>query len=116
MNADSVSRAGSPLLFGLAPRGVFRAPGVTTVAAALRRHSSAGTSDHPARPPVLLYLQNNEMNGKDFSRAMLVLFQAKQLFELGLGQDRHAEFFRLLELRSRIGPDHHVIRLLAHRP
>lgn len=30
MNACSVSRAGSPLLFGLAPRGVFRAPGVTT--------------------------------------------------------------------------------------
>jgi len=30
MNADSSSRAGSPLLFGLAPRGVFRAPGVTT--------------------------------------------------------------------------------------
>jgi hypothetical protein len=29
-NADSSSRAGSPLLFGLAPRGVFRAPGVTT--------------------------------------------------------------------------------------
>src|SRR6266436_478288 len=26
----SSSRAGSPLLFGLAPRGVFRAPGVTT--------------------------------------------------------------------------------------
>src|SRR6266850_6019708 len=30
MNADSASRAGSPLLFGLAPRGVFRAPGVAT--------------------------------------------------------------------------------------
>src|SRR5439155_2271192 len=30
MNADSSSRAGSPLLFGLAPRGVFRASGVTT--------------------------------------------------------------------------------------
>ena len=30
MNADSSSRAGSPLLFGLAPRGVFRAPGVAT--------------------------------------------------------------------------------------
>jgi hypothetical protein len=30
MNAYSSSRAGSPLLFGLAPRGVFRAPGVTT--------------------------------------------------------------------------------------
>jgi hypothetical protein len=30
MNAASSSRAGSPLLFGLAPRGVFRAPGVTT--------------------------------------------------------------------------------------
>jgi hypothetical protein len=30
MNANSSSRAGSPLLFGLAPRGVFRAPGVTT--------------------------------------------------------------------------------------
>src|SRR5713101_7076739 len=30
MNACSSSRAGSPLLFGLAPRGVFRAPGVTT--------------------------------------------------------------------------------------
>jgi len=27
--AHSVSRAGSPLLFGLAPRGVFRAPDVT---------------------------------------------------------------------------------------
>ena len=30
MNACSSSRAGSPLLFGLAPRGVFRAPGVAT--------------------------------------------------------------------------------------
>src|SRR5713226_6671302 len=30
MNARSSSRAGSPLLFGLAPRGVFRASGVTT--------------------------------------------------------------------------------------
>ena len=29
-NADSSSRAGSPLLFGLAPRGVFRASGVST--------------------------------------------------------------------------------------
>jgi len=28
MNANSVSRAGSALLFGLAPRGVFRAPDV----------------------------------------------------------------------------------------
>src|SRR6267142_2294790 len=28
MNARSSSRAGSPLLFGLAPRGVFRASGV----------------------------------------------------------------------------------------
>ena len=28
--ARSASRAGSPLLFGLAPRGVFRASGVTT--------------------------------------------------------------------------------------
>ena len=30
MNACSSSRAGSPLLFGLAPRGVFRAPDVAT--------------------------------------------------------------------------------------
>src|ERR1700682_184220 len=30
MNTDSVSRASSPLLFGLAPRGVFRAPDVAT--------------------------------------------------------------------------------------
>jgi hypothetical protein len=28
LNAHSTSRAGSPLLFGLAPRGVFRAPDV----------------------------------------------------------------------------------------
>ena len=30
VNANSTSRAGSPLLFGLAPRGVFRASGVAT--------------------------------------------------------------------------------------
>jgi len=29
VNANSSSRAGSPLLFGLAPRGVFHAPGIT---------------------------------------------------------------------------------------
>src|SRR5689334_14092444 len=30
VSANSTSRAGSPLLFGLAPRGVFRASGVAT--------------------------------------------------------------------------------------
>ncbi len=35
--------------------GLSSRPGC--VAAALRRHSSAGTSDHPARPPLPLYLR-----------------------------------------------------------
>src|SRR2546427_4268860 len=43
------------------------------------------------------------------------LLQAKEFFEFGFGEDGHTKFFRFVVLRSWIGPDDDIIRLLANR-
>jgi hypothetical protein len=82
----------------------------------LGRHSSAGTSDHPARPPLPLYRESVSVDREQWPCAILKLLHPEQLLELRFTENRHAQFLRLLILRSRIRPHHYVIRLLAHRP
>jgi hypothetical protein len=81
-----------------------------------RGRLTTGTSDHPARPPFQLYRENTCGKDRDFMDALSKLLQPKQLLEFGFGEDRDAEFFGFVILRSGIGPHNDVVRLLAHGP
>ena len=74
VNADSTSRAGSPLLFGLAPRGVFRAPDVATGA----------VGSYPTFSPLPNDASDWKTSRRFFLRDVTVLRSAGGIFSVAL--------------------------------
>jgi len=74
MNAASSSRAGSPLLFGLAPRGVFRAPDVATGA----------VGSYPTFSPLPNDASDWKTSRRFFLRDVTVLRSAGGIFSVAL--------------------------------